>query len=147
MGSTQSKLTFANHPPTIYMMVGLQGAGKTTTSGKLAGLLRKQGKKPLLVACDIYRPAAIRQLQVVGKTYDIPVFEMGDKVSPVEISQKAIEYARENRNDVILIDTAGRLHINEGRAEGYKRNCKASGDTACGRRHDRTGRGYSCRRL
>ena len=113
MGRTQSKRTFANHPPTIYMMVGLQGAGKTTTSGKLAGLLRKQGKKPLLVACDIYRPAAIRQLQVVGKTYDIPVFEMGDKVSPVEISQKAIEYARENRNDVILIDTAGRLHINE----------------------------------
>lgn len=113
MGSTQSKLTFANHPPTIYMMVGLQGAGKTTTSGKLAGLLRKQGKKPLLVACDVYRPAAIKQLQVVGKTYDIPVFEMGDKVSPVEISQKAIEYARENKNDVILIDTAGRLHINE----------------------------------
>lgn len=113
MGSTQSKLTFANHPPTIYMMVGLQGAGKTTTSGKLAGLLRKQGKRPLLVACDVYRPAAIKQLQVVGKTYDIPVFEMGDKVSPVEISQKAIEYARENKNDVILIDTAGRLHINE----------------------------------
>lgn len=113
MGSTQSKLTFANHPPTIYMMVGLQGAGKTTTSCKLAGLLRKQGKRPLLVACDVYRPAAIKQLQVVGKTYDIPVFEMGDKVSPVEISQKAIEYARENKNDVILIDTAGRLHINE----------------------------------
>ena len=113
MGSTQSKLTFANHPPTTYMMVGLQGAGKTTTSGKLAGLLRKQGKRPLLVACDVYRPAAIKQLQVVGKTYDIPVFEMGDKVSPVEISQKAIEYARENKNDVILIDTAGRLHINE----------------------------------
>lgn len=113
MGSTQSKLTFANRPPTIYMMVGLQGAGKTTTSGKLAGLLRKQGKRPLLVACDVYRPAAIKQLQVVGKTYDIPVFEMGDKVSPVEISQKAIEYARENKNDVILIDTAGRLHINE----------------------------------
>lgn len=113
MGSTQSKLTFANHAPTIYMMVGLQGAGKTTTSGKLAGLLRKQGKKPLLVACDVYRPAAIKQLQVVGKTYDIPVFEMGDKVSPVEISQKAIEYAKQNKNDVILIDTAGRLHINE----------------------------------
>ena len=113
MGSTQSKLTFANHAPTIYMMVGLQGAGKTTTSGKLAGLLRKQGKRPLLVACDVYRPAAIKQLQVVGKTYDIPVFEMGDKVSPVEISQKAVEYARENKNDVILIDTAGRLHINE----------------------------------
>ena len=113
MGSTQSKLAFANHPPTVYMMVGLQGAGKTTTSGKLAGLLRKQGKKPLLVACDVYRPAAIKQLQVVGKTYDIPVFEMGDKVSPVEISKKALEYAEQNRNDVILIDTAGRLHINE----------------------------------
>ena len=113
MGSTQSKLTFANHPPTVYMMVGLQGAGKTTTSGKLAGLLRKQGKKPLLVACDVYRPAAIKQLQVVGKTYDKPVFEMGDKVSPVEISKKALEYAQQNRNDVILIDTAGRLHINE----------------------------------
>lgn len=113
MGTTQSKLTFANHPPTIYMMVGLQGAGKTTSSGKLAGLLRKQGKKPLLVACDIYRPAAIKQLQVVGKTYNIPVFEMGDKLNPVEIAKKALEYAKENRNDVILIDTAGRLHINE----------------------------------
>ncbi len=113
MGSTQSKLTFASHGPTVYMMVGLQGAGKTTTSGKLAGLLRKSGKRPLLVACDIYRPAAIKQLQVVGKTYDIPVFEMGDKVSPVEISKKAVEYARDNKNDVILIDTAGRLHINE----------------------------------
>ena len=113
MGSTQSKLTFASHGPTVYMMVGLQGAGKTTTSGKLAGLLRKSGKRPLLVACDIYRPAAIKQLQVVGKTYDIPVFEMGDKISPVEISKKAVEYARDNKNDVILIDTAGRLHINE----------------------------------
>ncbi len=113
MGTTQSKLTFANRPPTIYMMVGLQGAGKTTSSGKLAGLLRKQGKNPLLVACDVYRPAAIKQLQVVGKTYDIPVFEMGDTVSPVEISKKALEYASEQKHDVILIDTAGRLHINE----------------------------------
>ena len=113
MGTTQSKLTFANRPPTIYMMVGLQGAGKTTTSGKLAGLLRKQGKKPLLVACDVYRPAAIKQLQVVGKTYDIPVFEMGDKVNPVEIATKSLEYAEKNKHDVILIDTAGRLHINE----------------------------------
>ncbi len=120
MGNTQSKLTFANHPPTVYMMVGLQGAGKTTTSGKLAGLLKKQGKKPLLVACDVYRPAAIKQLQVVGKTYDIPVFEMGDKVSPVEISKKAIEYSKENKNDVILIDTAGRLHINEELMEELK---------------------------
>lgn len=113
MGTTQSKLTFANRPPTIYMMVGLQGAGKTTSSGKLAGLLRKQGKNPLLVACDVYRPAAIKQLQVVGKTYNIPVFEMGDSVNPVEISKKALEYASEQKHDVILIDTAGRLHINE----------------------------------
>ena len=113
MGTTQSKLTFANRPPTIYMMVGLQGAGKTTSSGKLAGLLRKLGKNPLLVACDVYRPAAIKQLQVVGKTYNIPVFEMGDTVSPVEISKKALEYASEQKHDVILIDTAGRLHINE----------------------------------
>ena len=113
MGTTQSKLTFANRPPTIYMMVGLQGAGKTTSSGKLAGLLRKQGKNPLLVACDVYRPAAIKQLQVVGKTYNIPVFEMGDTVSPIEISKKALEYASEQKHDVILIDTAGRLHINE----------------------------------
>lgn len=113
MGSAQSKLTFANRPPTIYMMVGLQGAGKTTTSGKLAGLLRKQGKNPLLVACDVYRPAAIKQLQVVGKNYDIPVFEMGDKLSPVEIAKESLVYAEKNRYDVILIDTAGRLHINE----------------------------------
>lgn len=113
MGTTQSQLTFAKRPPTVYMMVGLQGAGKTTSSGKLAGQLRKQGRNPLLVACDVYRPAAIKQLQVVGKNYNIPVFEMGDKLSPVEISKKALEYAAETRNDVILIDTAGRLHINE----------------------------------
>lgn len=113
MGTTQSRLTFANRPPTVYMMVGLQGAGKTTSSGKLAGQLRKQGRNPLLVACDVYRPAAIKQLQVVGKNYNIPVFEMGDKLSPVEISKKALEYAAEQHNDVILIDTAGRLHINE----------------------------------
>lgn len=113
MGTTQSQLTFAKRPPTIYMMVGLQGAGKTTSSGKLAGQLRKQGRNPLLVACDIYRPAAIKQLQVVGKNYNIPVFEMGNQVSPVEISKQALVYAEENRYDVILIDTAGRLHINE----------------------------------
>ena len=113
MGTTQSQLTFAKRPPTIYMMVGLQGAGKTTSSGKLAGQLRKQGRNPLLVACDIYRPAAIKQLQVVGKNYNIPVFEMGNEVSPVEISKQALVYAEENRHDVILIDTAGRLHINE----------------------------------
>ena len=87
MGTTQSQLTFAKRPPTVYMMVGLQGAGKTTSSGKLAGQLRKQGRNPLLVACDVYRPAAIKQLQVVGINYNIPVFEMGDKLSPVEISK------------------------------------------------------------
>lgn len=113
MGSAQSKLTFANHPPTVYMMVGLQGAGKTTTCGKLAGQLRKQGKSPLLVACDVYRPAAIKQLQKVGKDYNIPVFEMGDKVNPVDIAKNAIAESAKNKNDVVIIDTAGRLHINE----------------------------------
>ncbi len=113
MGSAQSKLTFSHRPPTVYMMVGLQGAGKTTTTGKLAGQLRKQGKSPLLVACDVYRPAAIKQLQKVGKDYNIPVFEMGDKVSPVEIAKNAIAESAKNKNDVVIIDTAGRLHINE----------------------------------
>jgi signal recognition particle subunit SRP54 len=113
MGSTQSQLTFSSKPPTVYMMVGLQGAGKTTSSGKLAGLLRKQGKRPLLVACDIYRPAAIKQLQVVGSTYNIPVFEMGDKANPVEIAEKSLEFASANGHDIVLIDTAGRLHIDD----------------------------------
>ncbi len=112
MGNTQSKLTFSSKPPTVYMMVGLQGAGKTTTTGKLAGQLRKQGKRPLLAACDVYRPAAIKQLQVVGSTYNIPVFEMGQG-NPVDISKEAIKYAVSNNNDVVIIDTAGRLHINE----------------------------------
>ncbi|MCL2224191.1 MAG: signal recognition particle protein [Defluviitaleaceae bacterium] len=113
MGSTQSQLTFSSKPPTVYMMVGLQGAGKTTSSGKLAGLMRKQGKRPLLVACDVYRPAAIKQLQVVGSTYNIPVFEMGDKASPVTIAEKSLEFANENGHDIVLIDTAGRLHIDD----------------------------------
>ncbi|HAG03910.1 MAG TPA: signal recognition particle protein [Lachnospiraceae bacterium] len=112
MGSTQAKLTFSSKAPTIYMMVGLQGAGKTTTVGKLAGQLRKQGKHPLLVACDVYRPAAIKQLQVVGSTYDLPVFEMGQG-DPVEIAQKSIEYALSKGNDIVIIDTAGRLHIDD----------------------------------
>lgn len=112
MGSTQSKLTFSSKSPTVYMMVGLQGAGKTTTTGKLAGQLRKQGKRPLLVACDVYRPAAIKQLQVVGSTYNIPVFEMGQG-DPVEISKASMDYARKNGNDIVIIDTAGRLHIDE----------------------------------
>ena len=112
LGTTQSILTFSSKSPTVYMMVGLQGAGKTTTSGKLAGLLRKQGKQPLLVACDIYRPAAIKQLEVVGKTYNIPVFSMGQE-NPVDIAKASIEHAKQNGNDIVIIDTAGRLHINE----------------------------------
>ena len=120
MGSSQSKLTFSSKPPTVYMMVGLQGAGKTTTSGKLAGLLKKQGKSPLLVACDMYRPAAIKQLQVVGNNYGIPVFEMGDKLNPVDIAKESLQYAAKNKHDVILIDTAGRLHINEELMEELK---------------------------
>ena len=113
MGGTESKLDFAGVGPTVIMLVGLQGAGKTTMCGKLALELRKHNKKPLLVACDIYRPAAIKQLQVVGKQIDIPVFTMGDKVSPVDISKAAIKQARENGNNVVIIDTAGRLHIDE----------------------------------
>lgn len=112
MGNTQSKITFAQKPPTVIMMVGLQGAGKTTTTGKLGGVLKKQGKRPLLVAADIYRPAAIKQLQVVGGQLDIPVFTMGEE-NPVKIAKEAIIAAKENHNDVVIIDTAGRLHINE----------------------------------
>jgi len=113
MGGSESKLNFNSVGPTVIMMVGLQGAGKTTLSGKLALQLRKQNKKPLLVACDIYRPAAIKQLEVVGKQIDIPVFQMGDKVSPVDIAKAGIAHGRENGNNVIIIDTAGRLHIDE----------------------------------
>ena len=113
MGDVQSKLTYSSQPPTVIMMVGLQGAGKTTTSGKLGGYLKKDGKSPLLVACDVYRPAAIKQLQVVGEKLDLPVFTMGDQVSPVEIAKKALEYAKSHSNDVVIIDTAGRLHVDE----------------------------------
>ena len=113
MGGTQSKLTFASKPPTVIMMVGLQGSGKTTTSGKLGKLLKKQGKRPLLSACDVYRPAAIKQLQVLGEQLELPVFSLGDKTSPVEIAEKAIEHAKAHANDVVILDTAGRLHIDE----------------------------------
>lgn len=113
MGSTQSKLTFSSMPPTVYMMVGLQGAGKTTTSGKLGGQIKKMGKKPLLVACDVYRPAAIKQLQVVGSQVGVPVFSIEDSKQPVEIAKAALEYAKVNHNDVVIVDTAGRLHIDE----------------------------------
>ncbi|HHV59905.1 MAG TPA: signal recognition particle protein [Clostridiaceae bacterium] len=120
MGSSQSKLTFSPKPPSVYMLVGLQGAGKTTTCGKLGNLLKKQGKNPLLVACDIYRPAAIKQLQVVGNQLGIPVFSMGDKLNPVDIAKASIEHAKSKQYDTVLIDTAGRLHINEELMEELK---------------------------
>ncbi len=113
MGSTNSKLVVASKPPTVIMMVGLQGAGKTTHAGKLAGMLKKQGKNPLLVACDVYRPAAIKQLQIVGEKLGIPVFEMGDKENPVKIAKEGIKFANQKGCDTVFIDTAGRLQIDE----------------------------------
>jgi signal recognition particle subunit SRP54 len=114
MGGEQSKIAVSNRPPTVIMMVGLQGAGKTTTTGKLANHLRKkQNRKPLLAAADIYRPAAIKQLETVGKQLDLPVFQMGDQVSPVKIAESAIAKAKEEHQDYVIIDTAGRLHIDE----------------------------------
>lgn len=114
MGGEQSKIAVSNRPPTVIMMVGLQGAGKTTTTGKLANLLRKKyNRNPMLVAADIYRPAAIKQLETLGKQLSMPVFSLGDQVSPVEIASKAIEKAKEEHHDYVLIDTAGRLHVDE----------------------------------
>ena len=113
MGTSQAKLTIAPKPPTVIMMVGLQGAGKTTHAGKLAGMYKKQGKKPLLVACDVYRPAAIKQLEIVGEKLDIPVFTLGDKEKPVKIAKEGVKYAEKNGFDMVFIDTAGRLHIDE----------------------------------
>ena len=113
MGKTQSKLEYSSKPPTVIMMAGLQGAGKTTTCGKLGSLLKKQGKRPLLVACDIYRPAAIQQLKVVGEKVGVPVFEMGNQTNPVEIAKAGLAHAIHFNNDVVIIDTAGRLHIDE----------------------------------
>ncbi|WP_291632326.1 signal recognition particle protein [Clostridium sp.] len=113
MGNSESKLEFSTKGLTVIMLVGLQGAGKTTMGGKLALSLKRQNKKPLLVACDVYRPAAIKQLQVVGKQIEVPVFTMGDKVSPVDIAKASLAFAKENGNNVVIIDTAGRLHIDE----------------------------------
>jgi signal recognition particle subunit SRP54 len=113
MGAKESKLNFSPSPPTVILMCGLQGAGKTTTTGKLAFNLKKQNKRPLLVACDIYRPAAIKQLEVVGERAGVPVFSMGDKHNPVDIAKAALEHGKKHGNDVIIVDTAGRLHIDE----------------------------------
>lgn len=113
MGTEEEKINFSSSPPTVILMSGLQGAGKTTTTGKLANIFKKQGKRPLLVACDVYRPAAIKQLEVVGERVDVPVFSMGNKHDPVDIAKAAMEHAKKHANDVVIIDTAGRLHIDE----------------------------------
>lgn len=113
MGGSQSKLTIASNPPTVIMMVGLQGAGKTTHAAKLAAMYKKQGKRPLLVACDVYRPAAIKQLQILGEQIGVPVYSEGIDVSPVTIAKNGLAYAKKNFCDMVFIDTAGRLHIDE----------------------------------
>lgn len=112
MGGSQAKLAMSSQAPSVIMMVGLQGAGKTTTTGKLGSMLKKQGHRPLFVACDIYRPAAIKQLQVLGEQLDIPVFTLGEE-DPVKIAGAAYNHAQSHNNDIILIDTAGRLHVDE----------------------------------
>lgn len=127
MGEEESKLELSSTPPTVILMCGLQGAGKTTTAGKLANILKEQNKKPLLVACDVYRPAAIKQLEVVGEKVNIPVFSMGDKNNPIDIAKAAVEHGKRNGNDIIIIDTAGRLHIDEklmGELEGIKKQVR-----------------------
>ena len=125
LGGTESKINFTPNPPTIIMLVGLQGSGKTTTAGKLANLLRKQGKKPLLVACDVYRPAAIKQLQVIGSQLNIPVFSNEQSKDVVHIAKQAMSTAISKLNDVVILDTAGRLHIDEALMQELK-NLKAN---------------------
>jgi signal recognition particle subunit SRP54 len=112
MGGATGKILIASKPPTVILLIGLQGAGKTTHAAKLANMLKKQGKRPLMVACDIYRPAAIKQLQVLGDQLKVPVFSLGQE-DPVKIAQASLEFAHQNGQDVVIIDTAGRLHVNE----------------------------------
>ena len=113
MGGETPKINISPKPPTVIMMVGLQGAGKTTHAGKIANMYKQKSKNPLLVACDVYRPAAIDQLKIVGETVKIPVFSLGAKISPVEIAKAGVEHAKKNGHDMVIIDTAGRLHIDE----------------------------------
>ena len=114
MGSETTEISFVpGAAPTVIMMVGLQGAGKTTTTAKIAGKLKEKGKRPLLVACDVYRPAAIKQLQINGEKQGVPVFEMGDNNKPVDIAKAALAHAQKNNNNVVILDTAGRLHVDE----------------------------------
>ena len=119
MGGGETKLTISSSPPTVVMLVGLNGAGKTTNGAKLAGFMKKQGKRPLLVACDTFRPAAIHQLEVVGGQLDIPVFQMG-QIDPVDIAKAGIEHAKKHGNDIVFLDTAGRLHVDEELMEQLK---------------------------
>ena len=119
MGSESAKLNLSPAPPTVVMLVGLNGAGKTTNGAKLAGFLKKQGKRPLLVACDTFRPAAITQLEVVGSQVDVPVFQMG-QIDPIDIAKAGIEHAKKHGNDLVFIDTAGRLHVDEALMEQLK---------------------------
>ena len=113
MGGETPKININPKPPTVIMMVGLQGAGKTTHAAKIAGMYKQKSKSPLLVACDVYRPAAVDQLKIVGEAVNIPVFAMGTKISPVEIAKAGVEHAKKNGNDMVIVDTAGRLHIDE----------------------------------
>ena len=113
MGGETPKININPKPPTVIMMVGLQGAGKTTHAGKIANMYKQKSKNPLLVACDVYRPAAVDQLKIVGETVGIPVFSMGTKISPVEIAKAGVEHAKKNGHDMVIVDTAGRLHIDE----------------------------------
>lgn len=129
MGSTESKLIIAPKPPTVIMMVGLQGAGKTTHTGKLAAMLKKQGKNPMLAACDVYRPAAIKQLQIVGEQAGVPVYTEEGSKEPVKIAKNAVEFAKKNLYDVVFIDTAGRLQIDEAMMEELRKIKKETDPT------------------
>ncbi len=120
MGGQASGISFAGRGPTIVMMAGLQGAGKTTNVAKLAGHFKRNGRRPLLVACDVYRPAAIRQLQIVGEQVGVPVFEMG-QIDPVQIATQAVEHAKKHGNDIVFLDTAGRLHVDDALMDELKR--------------------------
>lgn len=128
MGGSNARLTYSSSPVTVFMLCGLQGAGKTTMSAKLANWLKKDGKRPLLVGCDIYRPAAIKQLQVVGGQVGVPVFERGTQ-EPVETAKEAVAYARAHQHDVVILDTAGRLHIDEQLMDELARICEAVSPT------------------
>ena len=113
MGGETPKINISPKPPTVVMMVGLQGAGKTTHAAKIANMYKQKSKNPLLVACDVYRPAAVDQLKIVGESVKVPVFTMGTKISPVEIAKAGVEHAKKNGHDMVIIDTAGHLHIDQ----------------------------------